>query len=56
MSIEGIMLSCMIYTCMIDAMEGWDVVTDEIPRALLQTDYDRGDIHINILGVNGDSN
>ena len=45
MSTKGIMLSCMIYE-----MEGWDVVTDDIPGYFLQNDYSRGDIHINMEG------
>ena len=37
-------------SCMIDAMEVWYVATDEIPEAVLQTDYDKGDININMEG------
>ena len=42
-STEGLMLSCMI-----GAMEGWEVATADIPVAFLQTDYDKGDIHIKL--------
>ena len=38
---EGLMWSCMI-----DAMEGRDVATADIPGAFLQTDYYKGDIPI----------
>ena len=40
-STEGLMLSCMI-----DAMEFQEVATADISGAYLQTDYDKGDIHI----------
>ena len=43
MSTEGLMLSCII-----DAMEVWDVSTSDIPGAFLQTDYNKGDIRINM--------
>ena len=36
--------------CMIDAMEGLEVATADIPGAFLQTDYDKGDIHIKLEG------
>ena len=39
---------------MIDAMEGWYVATSEIPRSVLQTDYNKGDIHYKDGGGNGD--
>ena len=42
-STEGLMLSCMI-----DAMEGREVATADIPGDFLQTDYDKGDIHIKL--------
>ena len=45
-STEGIMLSCMI-----DALEGQEVETTDIPGAFLQTDYDKGDIHIKLEGA-----
>ena len=45
-STGGLMLSCMI-----DAMEGRDVATLDIPGAFLQTDYDKGDIHIKLEGA-----
>ena len=35
---------------MIDEMEGQDLATDKITGSLLQTDYDNGDIHINMEG------
>ena len=35
---------------MIDAMEGREVATTDIPGALLHTDYDKGDIHIKLEG------
>ena len=44
-STEGLMLSCMI-----DAMEGREVATADIPGAFLQTDYYKGDIHIKLEG------
>ena len=37
-------------SCMIGVMEGRDVETSEITGALLQTDYGKGDIHINMEG------
>ena len=40
---EGLVLSCMI-----DAMEGQEVATADIPGAFLQTDYAKGDIHIKL--------
>ena len=45
-STEYIMLSCMI-----DTMEGREVATADIPGALLQTDYGKGDIHIKLEGA-----
>ena len=36
--------------CMIDAMEGREVATSDIPGAFLQTYYDKGDIHIKMEG------
>ena len=33
---------------MIDAMEGWDVETADIPGGFLQTNCNKGDIHINM--------
>ena len=42
---EALMLSCMI-----DAMEGRDVATADIPGAFMQTPYDGGDVHIRIDG------
>ena len=33
---------------MIDAMEGRSVATANIPGALLQTNYDKGEIHIKL--------
>ena len=36
---------------MIDAMEGQEVATSDIPGAFLQTDYDKGDIHIKLEGA-----
>ena len=44
-STEGIMISCMI-----DAVEVWEVATADIPGAFLQTDYNKGDIHIKLEG------
>ena len=38
-------------SCMIDAVEGREVATSEIPGAFLQTDYDIGDIHIKLEGA-----
>ena len=35
-------------SCMIDTMEVQDVANDDIPVALLQTYYDKGDMHINM--------
>ena len=42
---EGFKISCMI-----DMMEGRDVVTADIPGAFLHTYYDKGEIHINMQG------
>ena len=36
--------------CMIDAMEGQEVETADIPGAFMQTDYDKGDIQIKLEG------
>ena len=36
---------------MIDVMEGREVATADIPGAFLQTDYDKGDIHIKLEGA-----
>ena len=46
MSTEGLMLSCII-----DTMEGREVATADIPGAVLQTDYAKGDIHIKLEGA-----
>ena len=46
LSTEGLMLSCLI-----DAMEGREVATADITGAFLQTDYDKGDIHIKLEGA-----
>ena len=43
---EGLMLSFMI-----DAMEGRQVATVDNPGAFLQTDYDKGYIHIKLEGA-----
>ena len=40
-STKGLMLSCMI-----DSMKGRGVATFDIPEAFLQTDYNKGGIHI----------
>ena len=45
MSTEGLMLSCII-----DAMEVREVATADIPGSFLQTNYDKGDIHIKLEG------
>ena len=37
-------------SCMIDTTEDREVATTDIPGALLQTDYDKGDIHIKLEG------
>ena len=42
-------------SCIIDAMEGQDVATSDIPGDFLQNDYDKGDININMERENGDS-
>ena len=44
-STEGLVLLCMI-----DSMEVCEVATADIPGAFLQTDYDKGDIHIKMEG------
>ena len=36
--------------CIIDAMEGREVATADIPGDFLQTDYDKGYIHIKLEG------
>ena len=38
-------------SCIIDAMEGWEVATADIPGDFLQTNYDKGDIHIKLEGA-----
>ena len=38
-------------SCMIDAIESRDVATVEIIGTFLQTNYDKGEIHINIEGT-----
>ena len=43
---EGLMLLCMI-----DAMEGREVATSDIPGDFLQTDYDKVNIHIKLKGA-----
>ena len=45
-STEDLMLSWII-----DAMEGNGVSISDIPGAFLQTDHDKGDIHIKMEGV-----
>ena len=37
-------------SCLIDAMEGQEVETSDIPGAFLQTNYDKGDIQIKLEG------
>ena len=44
-STEGLVLSCMI-----DAMEGREVATSDIPGTFLHTDYGEGYIHIKLEG------
>ena len=44
-STEGLMLLGII-----NAMEGQEVATANIPGDFLQTDYDKGDIHIKLEG------
>ena len=39
---------CLMISCMIDTMEVQDVANDDIPVALLQTYYNKGDMHINM--------
>ena len=46
MSIEGLMILRTI-----DAVEGREVATADIPEAFLQTNYDKGDIHIKLEGA-----
>ena len=46
MSNEGLMLLCMV-----DAMEGQEVSTTDIPVAFLQTNYDKGDINLKLQGA-----
>ena len=38
-------------SCMIDATEAREVATTDIPGAFLQTEYDKGDIHIKLEGA-----
>ena len=45
-STEGLMIFYMI-----DAMEGQEVATADIPGAFLHTDYDKGYIHIKLEGA-----
>ena len=35
-------------SCIINAMEGRDISPYDIPGSLLQTNYNKGDIHINM--------
>ena len=35
-------------SCIIDAMEGWEAETANIPGAFLQNDYGKGYIHIKL--------
>ena len=37
--------------CMIDATEGREVATADIPGDFLQINYDKGDIHIKLEGA-----
>ena len=41
--------------CMIEATEGYDIETAEIPGALLQMDYNKGSINIKMEGGGGES-
>ena len=41
----------LILLCIIDTIEGQQIATTKIPGAFLQTDYDKGDIHINMEEV-----
>jgi hypothetical protein len=41
----------LILSCMIDAKEDRDVATADIPEAFLQTEYNKGDTHIQIEGT-----
>ena len=41
----------LVLSCMVDAMEGREVETADIPGAFLQTDYDKRDIHIKLEGA-----
>ena len=45
MSTEGL-----IILCMIEAMDGREVSTEDIPGAFLQTNHNKGDIHIKLEG------
>ena len=45
-STEGLMILCLI-----DAIEGQEVETSDIPGAFLQTNYYKGDIHIKLEGA-----
>ena len=38
-------------SCMIDAMEGWDIATADTPEYFLQNDYDKRDINIKMYGT-----
>ena len=33
---------------MVETIEGWEVATSDIPGAFLQTNYEKGDIHIKL--------
>ena len=35
---------------MIDAMEGWEIATADIPGYFLHNNYDKGEIHIKLEG------
>ena len=45
MSTNGLILSCII-----DATEGWDAATADIPGDFLQTDHEKGNMHIQMKG------
>ena len=42
--------AAIMLSCMLDATEGREVATADIPGAFLQTNYDKGDIYIKLEG------
>uniref|UniRef100_A0A7S2W0X4 Reverse transcriptase Ty1/copia-type domain-containing protein n=1 Tax=Eucampia antarctica TaxID=49252 RepID=A0A7S2W0X4_9STRA len=41
----------LLITCLVDALEGRDVATVDIPGAFMQADIERDDIHMKLEGI-----